>query len=127
MKLYHLLEKYNVDDLMPVINEMFPGTKKYRPQLEEAYDLLMKLKPQPSKKAIRYKIIEMPDSPHSYMGAEDKDFNTTWEVCLGKEVEKGPGVDLQEIDIVANCLVNLCFLGKCPKAFEPHREVLKKA
>lgn len=32
MKLFHLLQAYEFDEIMPVINDMFPGTNKFRPQ-----------------------------------------------------------------------------------------------
>ena len=38
MKLFHLLQAYEFDEIMPVINDMFPGTNKFRPQLKMAYD-----------------------------------------------------------------------------------------
>ncbi len=48
MKLHQLLQAYEFDELMPVINEMFPGTAKYREplkyprQFEEAHQALLK-------------------------------------------------------------------------------------
>ena len=36
-----MLQAYPFDELMPVINEMFPGTKKYKEELRLGYDLMM--------------------------------------------------------------------------------------
>lgn len=126
MKLYQLIQAYEFDELMPVINDMFPGTTKYREPLKEAYDTLLTLKPIASKKTIRYKIMHNEKGSESYMGAEDSCFDTTWEVCLGKDVSREKGVDLSDVELLANCLVNLCFLGKYPKSFEEaHRRLLR--
>lgn len=56
MKLYQLLQAYEFDELMPVINEMFPGTAKYREPLKTAYEMMLNMKPVASSKSIRYKI-----------------------------------------------------------------------
>ena len=51
MKLYQLLQAYDFDELMPVINDMFPGTSKFRPELKHAYELLLSMQPVASKKS----------------------------------------------------------------------------
>ena len=124
MKLYQLLQAYDFDEIMVEVNNMFPGTSKYRKPLEKAYDILVNLRPVDSKKAIRYKIIREEGRKEEYMGAEDACFTTTWEVCLGKNVSRERGVDLTDAELAANCLVNLCFLGRCPREFEPYRQQL---
>lgn len=127
MKLIHLLQAYEFEELMPVINEMFPGTIKYRKALKEAYDTLLELKPVTSKKTIRYKLLQDDRNCNSLMGAEDADFDTTWEVCLGKEVVREKEVDLNDIELAANCLVNLCFISHYPKSFEvAHKQLLQR-
>ncbi len=126
MKLYQLLQAYDFDELMPVINDMFPGTSKFRPELKHAYDLLLSMQPVASKKAIRYKILPGDTANHSYVGAEDTCFNATWEVCLGKDVSRERGVDLSDIELVANSLVNLCLQAKYPKVFEKDHQTLLK-
>lgn len=73
MKLYHILQSYGFDELMPVINEMFPGTNKYKSSLENAYNIMASLKPVISKKTITYKVIPA-SGDESYMGADDKCF-----------------------------------------------------
>ena len=54
MKLHQLLQAYEFDELMPVINEMFPGTAKYRVPLKVAYDIMVGMRPVSSSKSIRY-------------------------------------------------------------------------
>lgn len=117
MRLYELIYAYEFDEIMPVIAEMFPGTEKFAKPLQEAYELLASLTPVNSKKEIRYKIIPSPDGKEKYMGAEDKDFDTTWEACLGKNVARDKGVDMTDEEMIANCLVNICFIAKHPMAF----------
>ncbi|MGI6232646.1 MAG: hypothetical protein ACOYJF_07340 [Prevotella sp.] len=124
MKLYNLLQAYDFDELMPVIVDMFPGTGKFRKQLSAAYNMLMTLKPVPSKKSIRYQVIHVPDSNESYIGAVDKDFDATWEVCLGKEVSREKGVNLSDIELAANCLVNVALTGRHPRSFDDDYAIL---
>ena len=123
MILYDLLQAYRFDEIMATINNMYPGTSGYRDQLRLAYDLLLNMRPVPSKKPIRFKIIDGPGDL-KYMGAEDRDFNTTWEVCLGKNLVREKGVDLTDDELVANCLVNICFTARHPKAFDKDFEEL---
>ena len=127
MRLYELIQAYDFDEIMPVIVDMFPGTGKYEPVLKQAYEILAQMKPAFSKKEIRYKILTAPNSSEQYMGAEDRDFDATWEVCLGKNVSRERGVDLMDIELVANCLVNVCSIGRHPKAFDQgYAELTKK-
>ena len=123
MKLYQLLQAYEFDELMPVINEMFPGTAKYREPLKTAYEMMLNMKPVASSKSIRYKIIKG-KGEEQYMGAEDTNFKGNWEVLLGKEVSRERGVDLTDVEILANCVVNMCFIGNCPRGFEEARKAL---
>ena len=123
MKLYQLLQAYEFDELMPVINEMFPGTAKYREPLKTAYEMMLNMKPVASSKSIRYKIIKG-KGEEQYMGAEDANFKGNWEVLLGKEVSRERGVDLTDVEILANCLVNMCFIANCPRGFEEARKAL---
>lgn len=62
MKLQQLLQRYQFDDLMPVVADMFPGTGKFRAALEQGYNILMGLQPVASKKNIRYRIMSDPNS-----------------------------------------------------------------
>ncbi len=126
MTLHELLQAYEFDEIMPVIVDMFPGTGKYEKPLREAYNLLLQLRPVASKKSIRYKILKSEDSDEQYMGAEDRDFDTTWEVCLGKQLQREKGVDLTDAELIANCLVNICFIARHPRAFEESYQKLIK-
>ena len=74
MKLHQLIQAYEFDEIMPVINEMFPGTAKYRDQLSEAYNIMTSMRPVSSSKSIRYKIIKG-KGEEQYMGADDSNFN----------------------------------------------------
>lgn len=126
MKLKQLFQAYEFEEIMPVINEMFPGTSKYREPLKVAYDILLELEPIPSKKGILYKIIDNKANGETYMGADDNNFRSTWQVALGKSVSRAKGVTLSDAEVAANSLVNLCFLGKYPPAFEAaHKKLLK--
>lgn len=124
MILMTFLQAYELDELIPVINEMFPGTGKYREQFKMAYDMMLDMTPVPSKSPIAYKVIKVPKSDEAYMGAEDSCFRSTWQVTLGKEVKREKGVDLDDIEVVANSFVNMCLQGKCPPAFESARQRL---
>lgn len=118
MRLYELLQAYDFDEIMPVIVDMFPGTGKYRGQLREAWDTLLGMRPVPSKKEIKYKFIKGANDDEQYVGADDRDFDTTWEVIIGKNVSREKGVDLNDAEMLANCLVNICLIGKHPRSFE---------
>ena len=103
---------------MPGIVDLFPGTGKYRGQLREAWDTLLGMRPVPSKKEIKYKFIKGANDDEQYVGADDRDFDTTWEVIIGKNVSREKGVDLNDAEMLANCLVNICLIGKHPRSFE---------
>ena len=123
MKLHQLIKAYEFDEIMPVINDMFPGTAKFRDQLNEAYSIMNSIHPVSSTKSIRYKLING-KGEEQYMGADDSSFNGPWEVTLGKDVSREKGVDLNDIEILANCLVNMCFIGKYPQEFEKAHQAL---
>lgn len=124
MKFIELLESYEFDELMPIIVDMFPGTGKFRKQLKNAYNLMLDMKPVFSKKMIHYQVFRDDDSNQSYLGAPDRDFDTTWEVILGKEVVKEKNVGLSEIELTANCLVCACLIGRHPKSFDADYKII---
>ena len=118
MKLYQLIQAYSFDELMPVINDMFPGTSKFRPQLENAYNIMLDIK---------YEMMKATDgSGNQYMGAKDNNFQSTWEVCLGKTLSRAQGVDLSDEELLANIIVNMCLQGKYPAVFEKDHRILMK-
>ncbi|MCR4852232.1 MAG: hypothetical protein K5893_01405 [Prevotella sp.] len=118
MKLKYLLESFEFDDIFPTIAVMYPNAKRHKREFRHAYDLLVDMRPTSSSKNIRYTIIEDEVSGNSYFGANDQNFRTSWDVLLGKEVKKDKGVDLSDEEIVANCLINVIFLGKHPQEFD---------
>lgn len=118
MMLYDLLQAYEFDEIMPIITDMFPGTGKYEKPLRQAWNILLDMNPVLSKKNIRYKVMQGSRADESYMGAEDKDFDSPWEVIIGKNVSREKGVDLSDAELLANCLVNICFIGYHPKEFD---------
>lgn len=125
MKLYQLFEAVDFDEIMPAVVEMFPGTGKFRPQLHNAYNIMRSMKPVASKKSIRYVVAQIPNSDHSYIGASDTDFQSTWPVLLGKEVTRGKGASINDVEMAANCLVSAALLGQHPKAFEEDYNILR--
>ena len=124
MRLYDLLQAFDFDEVMPVINDMFPGTAKFKPQLREAWDMLLDMTPVPTKKSIRYKFIKPEGSDEQYIGAEDKDFDAPWNAILGKNLVREKGVDLNDTEMIANCLVNICLVGRHPKSFDKAYKIL---
>ena len=127
MRLYEHLQAYEFDEIMPVIADMFPGTGKYHDALRKAYDILLYMNPAPTEKDIKYKILSSADGNEHYFGAEDRDFDTTWEACLGKNLTKEKGVDLSDIEMIANALVNICLIARHPHTFDKAYAELTKA
>lgn len=126
MKLHNLIQAYEFDEIMPVVVDMFPGTGKFRPQLQQAWDLLLEMRPVPSSKTIRYKIMDGSRADEKYVGASDKDFMAPWNNIIGKDLVREKGVDLSEAELMANCLVNICLLGTHPKSFDEAYSILSK-
>ena len=127
MQLIDLLKAKSEDDIMAAIDTMFPDTEQYQHIFRDAYRLMLTLTLVPSKKRIRYRILTDEENEIEYFGAEDTQFNTTWEVCLAKELTVDDGVDLSDVEIAANSLVNLCLIGRCPRQFLPEKEELLRA
>ena len=124
MDLLSLFKQYSADELLATIDKMFPGTEQFHDTFRSAYNLLMTLTPIASKKKIRYKLLSDEENDIEYFGAEDSCFATTWEVCLAKEVVKDDIVELNDREIAANSLVNLCLIGRCPREFLPQKRAL---
>ena len=126
MKLYQLLQSFEFEELFPAVNEMFPNAHLHRDVFEKAFNMLCSIEPVFSKKVIRYELKEDPNSNDMMVGADDSCFNTTWDSCLGKEVKKGKGADLNDEELAANCLLNVLFIAKHPQAFDKdYRKLLK--
>lgn len=127
MLLHQLIQAYEFDEIMPIIAEMFPGTGKFHDQLEQAYNTLRDMEPAPGRQApIHYQLIPMKGGDETYVGAKDQDFKASWEVLLGKDVTRARGVDLNDAELVANCLVNVCLLGRHPHSFDKAYEQLRR-
>ena len=126
MKLYQLLQSFDFEELFPTINEMFPNARLHRDVFEKAFDMLTTIQPIMSKKVIRYELMDDPNSNDMIVGADDNCFNSTWDVCLGKEIKKGKGADLNDVELAANCLLNILFIGRHPIAFEKEYKKLFK-
>lgn len=118
MKLYQLLQAFDFGELFPEICKMYPNAKLHADTFEHAFNLLCNMRPVNGKKTIRYQVMNDPDSGEIFYGADDSNFATTWEACLGKEVKRESGVDLNDTEMVANCLLNLLFIAKHPQAFD---------
>lgn len=126
MTIKDLIQVYDFNEVMSVVKDMFPGTEKYRNPLQKAYEILERLQPVSSKKKIVYQLIVDPESGESFMGAPDDSFRSSWDVLLGKTIIREKDIDLTDIEVLANSLVNLCFLGKYPKEFEEaHQQLVK--
>lgn len=126
MKLKELFQAYEFDEIYPQIGLMFPKGRHLREEFRNAYNLLLDIKPVMSKKQIRYELMEDPDSNEVFFGADDHDFNGPWDVLLGKELKKGPKVDLTSEELVANCLLNVVLIGRHPRAFDKDFEKITK-
>lgn len=124
MRLYELLQAYEFDEIMPVIVDMFPGTGKFRPQLRQAWDLLQDMEPVSTDKAITYKVMKGSRENENYIGAEDRDFDAPWNVILGKNLKRERGASLNDAEMIANCLVNICLIGRHPKVFDKAYKIL---
>ena len=126
MKLKELFQAYEFDEIYPQIGLMFPKGSHLREEFRNAYNLLLDIKPVMSKKQIRYELMEDPDSNEMFFGADDHDFNGPWDVLLGKELKKGPKVDLTSEELVANCLLNVVLIGRHPRAFDKDFEKITR-
>lgn len=126
MKLYQLLQAFDFEELFPTVNEMFPNAHLHRDVFEKAFDMLCSIQPVMSKKTIRYELKEDPNSNDMVVGADDNCFNTTWDACLGKEIKKGKGADLNDVELAANCLLNILFISRHPLNFEKDYKKLFK-
>lgn len=126
MKLKELFQAYEFDEIYPQIGLMFPKGRHLCEEFRNAYNLLLDIKPVMSKKQIRYELMEDPDSNEMFFGADDHDFNGPWDVLLGKELKKGPKVDLTSEELVANCLLNVVLIGRHPRAFDKDFEKITR-
>lgn len=118
MKLQEYLQAYAFEEIYPYIGLMFPKGRKLKIQFGRAYELLLSIEPIPSKKKIRYQLMQDPISKEIFCGADDNDFNSGWNVLLGKDVNKDSQADITNEEMVANCLLNVVLIGRHPKEFD---------
>nr|MBP7471845.1 hypothetical protein [Prevotella sp.] len=116
MKLYQLLQAFEFDEIFPEVAKMFPNARLHSDVFEAAFNVLKNMKPVLGKKTIRYQI--MGKGEDMYFGADDTCFNTSWDSCLGKDIKKESGVDLNDTEIAANCLLNILLAAKHPTSFD---------
>lgn len=126
MRLYELLKAYEFDEIMPVVVDMFPGTGKFKSQLQQAWDLLLGMEPVSSDKAITYKVMKGSRENENYIGAEDRDFDGPWNVIIGKNLKRTRGASINDAEMLANCLVNICLIGRHPKSFDSAYNILTR-
>ena len=127
MKVKELLQTFDFDDLFPTIAIMYPNAKRHKREFKEAFDILTTMKATSSNKTVRYMMIEDPLTKDNFFGAQDSNFNTSWDVLVGKEVKRDKFVDLTDEEMAANIIINAIFLSKCPKTFEESQRTLKRA
>ena len=126
MKLYQLFQSFEFEEIFPTLNAMFPNAQVHRDVFEKAFNMLCDIQPISSKKVIRFELIEDPNSSDMFVGANDSCFFCNWDVCLGKEIKKGKGADLNDVEMAANCLLNILFIGRHPQGFDKeYRKLLK--
>lgn len=125
MTLQQYFQAYEFDEVFPYVGLMYKPAQRQRQAFAEAYKLLRELRPADSRQQIRYEMMHDPDSGEVFCGADDKCFHGPWEVLLGKSVRKMTGSDLSDTEMVANCLLNVVLIGRCPRSFEPVRRHIR--
>ena len=126
MKLKEYFQAYEFEEIFPYIGLMYPKARNQRKAFQHAYDLLSDIKPVATKKYIHYQLMEDPDTNEMFFGADDSNFNSPWDVLLGKDVRIDPKVDLSKEEIVANCLLNTILIGRPPKQFESDYNFIRR-
>lgn len=127
MKVKELFETFEFEDLFPTVANMYPNAKRHKREFQEAFDLLTTMKSTASNKTVRYMMIEDPVTKDHFFGAQDSNFNTSWDVLLGKEVKRDKYIDLTDEEIASNILINAIFISKCPKSFVESQSLLKRS
>ena len=126
MKLYQLLQSFEFEEIFPTVIEMFPNAQVHRDVFEKAFHMLCDIQPISSKKVIRFELMEDPNSSDMFVGANDSCFQSTWDVCLGKEIKTGKGADLNAVEMAAHCLLNILFIGRHQQGFDKDYKKLLK-
>ena len=119
MKLKQLFQSIEFDELFPYVATMYPNARHHRHCFEHAYDIMVGMRAMAGvKKYIRYQLMQDEASGDSFFGAPDMCFRGSWEMLLGKDVRKDGKVDLSDVEIAANCLINMIFIGTHPREYE---------
>lgn len=124
MKLQELLGKYSFDQLFEEIKLMAMDAERWQDVYHHAYDMMLGLQSIPSKKMIRYTLMDDPDSDDCFAGAPDSCFSTTWEVVLAKEIQVDEECELSELELTVNAFLCTIYIGRCPRAFLPEKRQL---
>lgn len=118
MKLQQYFQAYEFDEIYPQIGLMYLPARHKRAEFQHAYEILREMNPVSSKKQIHYQLMNDPDSNEAFFGADDTNFNGPWDVLLGKNVKKDSGVNLNDLEIAANCLLNVVLIGRHPRYYD---------
>lgn len=62
MKLQQYFQAYEFDEIYPQIGLMYPNARHERELFRHAYEILLGITPVPSKKQIRYQLMEDPST-----------------------------------------------------------------
>ncbi len=124
MKLQELLSKYTFDHIFEEIQLMAEDADKWRDVYRHAYEIMLDLQVIPSKKVIRYCLMDDPDSDDCFAGAPDSCFSTTWEVVLAKDILVDSECELSELELTVNAFLCTIYIGRCPRAFLPEKRLL---
>lgn len=121
MTLQQYFQAYDFDEVFPYVGLMYQPARHKKEAFRRAYEMLREMAPVTSKKQIRFELMQDPDTNEMFCGADDSCFASPWDVLLGKTIKKGQGADLTDDEIVANCLLNVVLIGRCPRSFEADR------
>lgn len=87
MKLYQLLQSFEFEEIFPTVNVMFPNAQLHRDILK-SIRYALQYPTYHIQKVIKFELMEDPNSNDMFVGANDSYFQSTWDVCLGKEIKK---------------------------------------
>jgi hypothetical protein len=126
MKLQEMFKAYEFGEIYPEVGLMFQPARHHREEFRHAYEMIRDGRMVPSKKQIKYQLMEDPDTKEMFYGADDNNFNGPWDVLAGKEVKRDAHVDLTDAQIAANCLLCCILIGRHPKEFDKDYQNITK-
>lgn len=74
MTLQQLLQSYDFEEIFPEVGLMYPHARRKRKEFATAYMLLREMKPQVTKRQIRYQLMQDPNTNEMFFGADDACF-----------------------------------------------------